>query len=512
MDKCKIEKCQLPPIREGKCVLHCKKYSYSNDFKEASFLSSFYNELLSNMVEQIHTDSSRIKELELTRETIKNYLIGDSKPSRIHKAQIPKDIIFDKIVFPSRKGRDHFDYFKLLERIKSIHFDDCSFHLSEIKIPSLEVFFQDCYFKTYWTVNNHKILNNVDNTLYQNCIFEDDVSFHYENLVDDKNIYSLFSDCNFKKKIEISSAVINNQIFNNTPKIELELGELNIVNSSINNKFVLNNSKLYKLNIENVTFNSRFEFKENTVNTFNIFNTNFHKIFDAYKSAFGTYTSEKCIFYDFSGFELCDFSFSNKKLSTFKYVTFLSFVNYRNAIFHGGLDLENTNLKESINFLKAEIKSDNTNRETYRIIKNSFDLVGNNIEANKYFALEMKQYKKELTNKKVSQEKFIFWLNEKISNFGMSYIRPIFLIFIFAFIYQLIIIGYENNYLYTIFPKYNYQISSVSDFFNDIASNIIPFGRFLSKGLEFVSLIFYIIFASLIWQAVVSIKKHTRSN
>ena len=56
-------------------------------------------------------------------------------------------------------------------------------------------------------------------------------------------------------------------------------------------------------------------------------------------------------------------------------------------------DLENINLKESPNFLNTKIEPKNTNRETFRITKDSFDKIGNHIEANKFFVYEMKKHK-----------------------------------------------------------------------------------------------------------------------
>lgn len=90
-------------------------------------------------------------------------------------------------------------------------------------------------------------------------------------------------------------------------------------------------------------------------------------------------------------------------------MTFLSFVNFRNATFNSGLDLENANLKEMPNFLNVKLLSNNTNRETLRIIKHSFDKVGNHIEANKYFSLEMERHKNDMAGESWSQEKIVFF-------------------------------------------------------------------------------------------------------
>ncbi|EOW9499008.1 hypothetical protein ACOCGS_003564, partial [Vibrio cholerae] len=223
----------------------------------------------------------------------------------------------------------------------------------------------------------------------------------------------------------------------------------------------------------------------------------------------------KNIFSDFVGFEKCKFAALQgiselNQISVFRYVTFLSFTNFRNATFSQGLDLEDTNLKEAPNFLNINLLSNNTNRETLRIIKHSFDKIGNHIEANKFFVLEMKKYKQELSVRPINQERLILLLNEKTSDFGQSYLLPIFWMFVFSVIYYLLILGHESNLLYNLVPSANKLIASVSNAVNGIAANIIPFKKLLREGMEFVSLLFYVIFASLTWQTIVAVKRHTR--
>jgi hypothetical protein len=152
-----------------------------------------------------------------------------------------------------------------------------------------------------------------------------------------------------------------------------------------------------------------------------------------------------------------------------------------------------------------------TNRETFRIIKHSFDKIGNNIEANKFFVLEMKKYKEELSeSKEITQEKVVFILNEMISDFGQSYLRPMSLLVGLGCVYTALVIGCEKNVLYRIYVPANNLLSGVSDCVNGFAMNILPFSKFLKPGMEFVSLIFYVVFAALIWQTVIAVKRHVR--
>ena len=160
--------------------------------------------------------------------------------------------------------------------------------------------------------------------------------------------------------------------------------------------------------------------------------------------------------------------------------------------------------------MKTNIDEKNTNRETFRIVKSSFDEIHNYIEANKYFSYEMKKYKEELKGTNKTQEKVILFLNEKISNYGQSYVKPIFYMIATSIIYYLLILGYENNILYEIHPSSNGFLEKISSSVNNVSKNILPFSKALKSGMEFVSLLFYIIFASLIWQTLVAVKRHTR--
>ncbi|WP_404419571.1 hypothetical protein [Marinospirillum sp.] len=85
--------------------------------------------------------------------------------------------------------------------------------------------------------------------------------------------------------------------------------------------------------------------------------------------------------------------------ATFEYVTFHTHATFRGAKFLGGLDLDRANFSDEANFLGVDVDGGDvskTTRETYRLIKHSFDSIGNHLEANKFFAKEMDKYHKEL--------------------------------------------------------------------------------------------------------------------
>ena len=102
------------------------------------------------------------------------------------------------------------------------------------------------------------------------------------------------------------------------------------------------------------------------------------------------------------------------------------------------------------------------------------------------------------------------YLNELISGFGQSYLRPVYLMVVFSVVCFGLDYCYEHNTPYAIYSPENNIIQSISNVANVASKAVLPISRFLKGGMEFVSLIFYIIYASLIWQTIVAVKSHTR--
>jgi hypothetical protein len=270
-------------------------------------------------------------------------------------------------------------------------------------------------------------------------------------------------------------------------------------------------------------FKGKFELKENSIRKVVIVNCNFEKVSDFYKTSVVDFTLRKSVFDTFAGFEECQFgSPKSVELSAgrnptaaasanFTYVTFMQFASFRGATFHTGLDLEKINTIEQPNFHRAKVSYDGTPRETFRIIKHALDSHGAHIEANYFFALEMKRRQKELSEGRGSRlDKWVYLSNQWASNFGQSYVRPLIWIAALALLFHWLTVKQKENYLYSLYPSANGAIENISDFLNDVAAGVIPFKQFLHPGMEFVSLIFYVGFAVLIWQVIVSLKRLIR--
>jgi len=518
MPRCVTPNCALDAIPNNeKCILHCEKREYSDDFRKVDFLNNFYLAFTDDIVNKIFGLQNETDVI--NRNSIKLVLLDqDTERYRFEDKQRllqQSTIIFNGIVFPGRDSRDNFDYCKLFKKLGGIHFDNCIFSASSIELDNTKVFFQNCLFMKRWDLGKSVLLESDRNVLYQACKFYNSVIVMNEEDQNRTVSVPLFSDCFFQKDLIFENVKVNTSIFNDQRANKGTIGKLHIRQSEINDKFILNNYTIDAFICSDSEFSGKVEFKTNDVKSVLIINTNFHKLLDCFQSSFVEFSITKCIFDDFVGFENCVFGNSKepsnvKHLAVFKYATFMDFINFRNSEFKSGLDLTHVNLKEPPNFLNIDITSNITPRETYRIIKHSFDKIGNYIEGNKFHAFEMLKYMKESKNNKKRSTYYLLLIYDKISDYGQSFLRPFFLILGFSFIYWLIGKGYDQNILYKIWPPLNSIFDGMATIINDIARHIIPFSKFLREGMESLSLVFYIIFSIMIWLVVLAIKRKTK--
>jgi hypothetical protein len=261
--------------------------------------------------------------------------------------------------------------------------------------------------------------------------------------------------------------------------------------------------------------------------------------------------------------------------------TFEKNVYFRNSIFLNKLNLRDTIFKEDKNFLgilfkldinklnkmeftdknKMYIKNleikDNPilgDRETARIIKDSFEHKNNIIEANKFYALEMKEREKELELDIKEGKSFFEWLIFKIhglsSNHSQDWLLALYWIFIIGFIasyYDFNLIQDINgkfvhfeiisifkmiglvfivlsitqickikdkllNGITFLISSYLIYIYATQDYLLNLFSKTInPFSVMKSNDpINAIQLFFKIIIAYLIYQLIISIRQNTR--
>tara|TARA_R110002050_G_scaffold672_6_gene4689 strand:+ start:1616 stop:2650 length:1035 start_codon:yes stop_codon:yes gene_type:complete len=205
--------------------------------------------------------------------------------------------------------------------------------------------------------------------------------------------------------------------------------------------------------------------------------------------------------------------------------------------FRNKLDFIDTYFYKSVYFDDSNIKVEN--RRTARIIKDSFEQQNNIIEANKFYALEMKEREKELKFSKEPFEWLVFKIHGLSSNHSQDWLLSLFWIVYFTF--AIVLLNYNTNInvvipvlsgfilgivtashsdnmrrttLLFILAIFNYGLYSeiTKDFcLHEFTNKLNPFS--IMNGwddLNFGNFIYKIIIAYLIYQLIISIRQNTR--
>jgi len=515
LNKCNTKcygECQREIYVDDKCILHCIKNDYQKD-RHSGLLSDFYNEFINYTIEQLFEHSELIDD-KYSQDEIATYLKSNRFENDEYNEALKNSIFIPSCIhFPTRDGRDTFDYLKILNLFGQIHFNYCQFYLSYLDLKNVECFFQDCKFHERWTLYDYGVLENEDNVIYQTCEFNKTVSNYTPEKSTELAIYR-FSQfdytCKFNKNLQFDRAIFKNRLFNTEQNNFLDENVIKILefNKCIFEKeFKLNQYSIDEFIIEDSKFNDRFEFQSNSVNDVRIQNSKFEKISIFTNSKFSELYISDSIFkenIDFSGSIFGKKNELAKSSTTLKSVIIDKSVNFRNVKFYNGLDIPDTKINDLSSFLNADLAVEYTPRDTFRRLKHEFDSIGNIIEANKFYHKEMQKMEEELTKR--LPKSFLEWIVFKIHNISSKHSQN----WIFPIIWMLLIsicytVNIKNNFIDTIFATY------YSDFLYNIANAINPFSIMTSKEpITFGLLIFKITIAYLIYQFIISIRQNTR--
>ena len=329
--------------------------------------------------------------------------------------------------------------------------------------------------------------------------------------------------------------------------------DIKFSNDKCENLLEFKKCKIENIKVENFVFEGKFKLKNSEIIDRASFEScKFNKLADFYGTIF-----EMISFKDSRFYKMTVFSEVTIKLGIdFRYTYFFDIAHFREMILkNGSLDFSATTFDKAANFLnmksnnRKDIQSGNiANRETARIIKNSFEQQNNIIEANKFYALEMKEREKELEIDMKEGKNFFEWFVFKIhglsSNHSQDWILALFWIInitfslfiteknigIFGFNFisfipslSMIVLGinvavYNDNKIRTIFlfiiSFINFgvfKIISEEHSLDCIAEKINPFSIMTELSqLNFETFIYKIIIAYLIYQLIISIRQNTR--
>lgn len=393
--------------------------------------------------------------------------------------------------------------------------------INGIKIPpKINTYLRPKYSHTFTcSFNNCYFYDNLNIDFPENNK-EKKVNFNFYSSTFENNLVFLRDSTN-KEKLAITDCTFNGDIRLYNPITDIIIGKLkvkmieiepwiyeskhqvNLLLQSINmdslliknvkvNKFTLSDVKTKKLVLNNLYFNegSRINFYDIKVNDFEIASL----LQDSKRLRFKNIIVENNLTFN-------KIDFNNSYFSDLK-------------ILNAKVTIEETSFTNaSLNSIEWNISNIDASKDTFRQLKDIYEKQGNYLEANNFFVMEMKKHREKLKKKNLIgniQEKFVFFLNEKMSNFGQSYLKPSLWLIFFIVIFTLIKYSHTKNYLYEIYPSYNVYFIYISNICNNFASSLLIFKKFLYEGLECLSLLFNIIFSILIWQIIVAVKRHTK--
>lgn len=434
-----------------------------------------------------------------------------------------KVLIINNMHFAPNAAEEAAGVEALLAVLRRVHFKACHFYVHSLSTnDALANFhFEDCTFYALW----QQPLPETTSTgpvLYKACEFEQGVELSGGGL--DVGYDTLFSDCQISQLTLYGMNLKGAKVFANTPDGITTVGTLRLENCQIHTKFTLDNVLgIQRIDILSCEFSKKFAMIDCRVKQLDILNTNFKGLVDFYKTEFESFRIVKSIFKDFSGFEDCVFGKNDASAGKIelRYVTFYSFINFRQARFNQPLDLRNTNRDEQPNFLDCKFSKAaelGTDRETYRIIKQSFEAVGNRIEANAFFALEMDAYRRELRERRCSNhaffpdaEEFLLFLNSLISRHGQSYGRPLLWLLGTAALFALQQANWPHRWVALPASLADWLVP-VADFLNAWAKGLVFFEPLYAKfkSQEALVLLVAVLLSTFTWHLLVAVRRHNR--
>ncbi|MGE4268335.1 MAG: hypothetical protein AB7F25_12945 [Deferribacterales bacterium] len=388
----------------------------------------------------------------------------------------------NNVVFPNTFNSVTFDNF--YDSALSYAFSNCFFDCYDVKPNST---FNDCEFSHQIGIETH-ILPTIS---FNNCSFKGDLVLGYEedNIIDLTNLS--FSSC------DVEEVYFRNINFNSDHFLSFSFKALKVAKFSYCTfSFSQELHDITSVYFTHCRFNHEVIFNCSILKSLHllecIFNGNC-KLVEL--PSLNSLVIELSQFKAFFSIISIDFNFR----LTFTGSDFLGLISFENVILRKGFDFNSCIIKSNfyiantrIPFTKESHKD--TPRETYRAIKFAFDNIGNTVEANKYFALEIDKLYSELSWRNNFSEKLLLSINKYTSNFGQNWWLPILWIFGFASLF----------YALRQYDPFD------SPFLNGIASFIIPYQGIIGTTHQMSKLLTSILFGVLIYQTTVALKRKTR--
>ncbi|SIT67136.1 hypothetical protein SAMN05216526_0775 [Ectothiorhodosinus mongolicus] len=420
---------------------------------------------------------------------------------------------------PADAGLSH-DYQTLLKPFDKLRFVECEFYgesLFEDRLAS--VHFENCVFHNDWTVSECHGFDE-SKPLFKGCDFRRSVIIggaetgyapidRYDSVFEGTSIDQL---CLENSKLDI-------ELFKSDGSMAPAIRSIKITNCRIESPLKASSIKsIEEIDCRLTVFRKKFTLDKCNIGRISLLSVNFEGLASFHQSQFENVFARKCIFSDQVLFIECKFQ-SNQSDASFKFdnVTFESAISFRESQFDCPLDMRGTDRAREPDFLDTAFSKDaldQMDREAFRIIKHSFDSVGNHIEANRYFAHEMNAYRRELrthpdrSSWPIRRERILLWINAVVSDHGQNYMRAASWLLATVIVSAIVFATFGSAEE----PMLPESLVLLADGANTLAMGFLPL-RGLMAGRE--NLAFFILLATVLisvftWHLLVAVRRHSK--
>ena len=430
-----------------------------------------------------------------------------------------QEIALEGLTFPPQRLDSDPNYYKLLEPLVCLIFKDCNFYCDSIPFyyPQNNISFEGCSFHNYfYTDFNFSLV--LEGALFKNCNFQQGITL--------KGIPfeggAIFESCTISllkiKNTKLSVAVFGKAGYYSPSTAD----EVYIYNSTLEEDFILNLARVSVVQISESRFEGKVNLTACCIEDLQVTDTVFEKTFDVSASVIQRVNHTGVEFESFALYERVSFGHKNPLLNhdqfaEFERVSFHKVANFRDVVFYIPVDLRNTVFLQTPTFLGSVFESEakrQTDRETFRIIKQSFVAVSNQIEADRIYALEMEAYRSELKrNNGDFWDVFLLNFNACISNHGQNYIRASCWLLVCISLIALVLANDQpgNQWVPTYISMPGWWLS-MTQVLNGFALGFLPFST-LYEGREHLALFIMLAtfgLSGITWQLLVALRRHSR--
>lgn len=434
-------------------------------------------------------------------------------------------IKLSNFTFESFDERDPPLWIEVLAKIRNIHFESCIFECEKLTLKDTAFWFDRCQFGTRWFVSvgrNTSALTEPGDALFEECEFPGSVLIGGAD-IDEETLgrYELiFGDCNIKDLI-LDRVTVPKRLYSAIPSLpdfiasdrhgtKKGLESLMAFFVIFKKSLDLKHYHVGEVFFENATFREGGNLSGFTCESLLFSSCNIEGRFD-----FSRGEAKKVRFTDCHFERSAIFDGSKAEVFLFSASSFDHVLSMEEAEVSKCISLRSCPFGKPPNFLNCNLSDEvirTADRETFRIIKNSFDSVGNNLEANRYYAFEMNAYLTELRDdsKGMFFERWLLELNGFLSEHGQNYWRPLAGILMLPVLYWLAGVSYREQWLYGLDTRLDYLLQNLAMILNGYARSVVWFLPDNAKGIEFIALLLGVLLSTLVWHFLVAVRRHKR--